>query len=120
MIDEVEAIKSIDDVKFEGNKDLIQIIGKDIDAKYIKRILGLSLSPEAIKHNADMKIVYTPIHGTGVMLIPDTLKAFGFKNVIDVPEQYVISGDFPTVVSPNPEEPAAMKMAVDKGQVGRC
>jgi phosphoglucomutase len=116
VIDEVEAIKSIDDVKFEGNKDLIQIIGKDIDAKYIKRILGLSLSPEAIKHNADMKIVYTPIHGTGVMLIPDTLKAFGFKNVIDVPEQYVISGDFPTVVSPNPEEPAAMKMAVDKAK----
>lgn len=116
VIDEVLAIKSIDDVKFQGNKELIEIIGKEIDEKYKKLICGLSLSPEAIKKNADMKIVYTPIHGTGIMLIPDTLKQFGFKNIISVDEQNVISGDFPTVVSPNPEEQAAMNMAIEKAK----
>lgn len=116
VIDEVLAIKSVDDVKFEGNKSLIKIIGKEIDAVYQQKICALSLSPDAIKRNADMKIVYTPIHGTGVMLIPDTLKKFGFNNIIDVPEQNVISGDFPTVVSPNPEEQAAMNMAIEKAK----
>lgn len=116
VIDEVNAIKSVDDVKFEGNKDLIEIIGKEIDEVYMNKICALSLSPESIKKNADMKIVYTPIHGTGIMLIPDTLKKFGFKNIISVEEQNVISGDFPTVVSPNPEEQAAMNMAIEKAK----
>ncbi|HOU68952.1 MAG TPA: phospho-sugar mutase [Paludibacteraceae bacterium] len=114
VIKEVEKIKSVDEIKFQGNKDLIQIIGKEIDEKYIDCITKLTLSPDSIKRNENMKIVYTPIHGTGVEIIPATLKAFGFKNIINVPEQDVVSGDFPTVVSPNPEEPAALDMAVKK------
>ena len=114
VIKEVEKIKSVDEIKFEGNSELIEIIGKEIDDKYINEITKLSLSPESIKRNENMKIVYTPIHGTGVYLIPETLKRFGFKNIVNVPEQDVISGDFPTVVSPNPEEPAALDMAIKK------
>ncbi len=114
VIKEVEKIKSVDEIKFKGNKSLIEIIGKEIDDKYIKAIKGITLSPESIKRNENMKIVYTPIHGTGVHIIPATMKEFGFKNIINVPEQDVVSGDFPTVVSPNPEEPAALDMAVKK------
>jgi phosphoglucomutase len=114
VIIEVNNIKSVDEIKFEGNKALIEIIGENIDKKYIERIKTLTLSPESIARNKDMKIVYTPIHGTGVKLIPRTLKAFGFNNIINVPEQDVVSGEFPTVVSPNPEEPAALAMAVKK------
>lgn len=116
VIKEVEKIKNIDDIKFKGNSSLIEIIGEKIDKIYIDKIKTLILSPEAIKRHKDLKIVYTPIHGTGVKLIPRTLKEYGFTNVIDVPEQYVISGDFPTVVSPNPEEPAALAMAVEKAK----
>ena len=107
-IDEVNKITSVKDVKFRGNAELIEIIGEEIDRRYLDRIKTLSLSPEAIAHHHDMKIVYTPIHGTGVKLIPASLKNFGFTNIIHVPEQDVVSGDFPTVVSPNPEEPAAL------------
>jgi len=114
VIKEVLKIKSVDEIKFKGNKSFIEIIGKEIDDKYIQAIKGLTLSPESIKRNENMKIVYTPIHGTGVHLIPTTMRAFGFKNIINVPEQDVVSGDFPTVVSPNPEEPAALDMAVKK------
>ncbi len=114
VIKEVEKIKSADEIKFKGDKSLIEIIGKEIDDKYIQAIKGITLSPESIKRNEDMKIVYTPIHGTGVRIIPATMKAFGFKNIIHVPEQDVVSGDFPTVASPNPEEPATMSMAVKK------
>jgi len=114
VITEVNKIKGVDDIKFEGNPDLIQIIGEDIDKPYIDAIKTLSLSPDAIKRNSDLKIVYTPIHGTGVKLIPRALKEYGFTNIINVPEQDVTSGDFPTVVSPNPEEPAALDMAVKK------
>ena len=113
-IDEVNKITSVKDVKFRGNAELIEIIGEEIDRRYLDRIKTLSLSPEAIAHHHDMKIVYTPIHGTGVKLIPATLKNFGFTNIIHVPEQDVVSGDFPTVVSPNPEEPAALDMAIKK------
>lgn len=113
-IDEVNKITSVKDVKFRGNAELIEIIGEEIDRRYLDRIKTLSLSPEAIAHHHDMKIVYTPIHGTGVMLIPASLKNFGFTNIIHVPEQDVVSGDFPTVVSPNPEEPAALDMAIKK------
>ena len=111
-IDEVNKITSVKDVKFRGNAELIEIIGEEIDRRYLDRIKTLSLSPEAIAHHHDMKIVYTPIHGTGVKLIPASLKNFGFTNIIHVPEQDVVSGDFPTVVSPNPEEPAALDMAM--------
>lgn len=114
VIKEVDKIKSVDDVKFEGNKSLINIIGEDIDLKFIEKIKTLTLSPNAIRNHKDMKIVYTPIHGTGVSIIPRTLKEFGFENIINVPEQDVVSGDFPTVVSPNPEEPAALELAVKK------
>ncbi len=113
-IDEVNKITSVKDVKFRGNAELIEIIGEEIDRRYLDRIKTLSLSPEAIAHHHDMKIVYTPIHGTGVKLIPASLKNFGFTNIIHVPEQDVVSGDFPTVVSPNPEESAALDMAIKK------
>lgn len=114
IIVEVNRIKDVDDIKFEGNPQLINIIGKDMDRAFIEEVKKLSLSPEAIKRHHDLKIVYTPIHGAGITLVPDALKAVGFTNVISVPEQEVISGDFPTVVSPNPEEPAALKLAVEK------
>ena len=115
IIDEVNLVKPTD-IKFEGNKALIEIIGKEIDEAFIQAITGISLSPEAITRHKDLKIVYTPIHGTGVTIIPACLKAFGFTNLIPVPEQNVVSGDFPTVVSPNPEEPAALLMAIDKAK----
>ncbi len=112
----VNKITSVDQIKFTPNKDLIQIIGKDVDEPYLKEIHALSLSPEADKRHADMKIVYTPIHGTGSMLMFDALKMWGFENVIHVPEQDVQSGDFPTVVSPNPENPEAMAMGIAKAK----
>ncbi|MCK9312103.1 MAG: phospho-sugar mutase [Bacteroidales bacterium] len=115
IIDEVNLVKT-KDIKFKGNKDLIQIIGKEIDEDFISRIKTLSLSPDSIKRHNDLKIVYTPIHGTGVKIIPACLRAFGFTNIIPVPEQNVVSGDFPTVISPNPEEPAALSMAIEKAK----
>lgn len=116
IINEVNAIAKVEDIRFEGNPALITTIGADIDKLYIEKIKGLSLSPESIQRHKDLKIVYTPIHGTGVRLIPDCLKAFGFSNIIHVPEQDIVSGDFPTVVSPNPEEPAALSMAIAKAK----
>jgi len=115
-IAEVNKIKSAADIKIEAQKDLIEIIGKDFDELYINELKTISLSPSIIEKYNDLKIVYTPIHGTGVYMIPDALRAYGFTNIINVPEQDVISGDFPTVVSPNPEEPAAMAMAVKKAE----
>ena len=114
VITEVMKITNVDDIKFNGNPALIEIIGEEIDKAFIENIKTLSLSPDAIKRNSNLKIVYTPIHGTGVMLVPRALKEYGFTNIIPVPEQNVVSGDFPTVVSPNPEEPAALDMAVKK------
>lgn len=116
VIAEVAKIKGPDDIKFEGNKSLIHIIGEDIDKVYLEQIKTIFLSPDSIKRNADLKIVYTPIHGTGIKLIPRCLQEIGFKNVILVDEQCVVSGDFPTVVSPNPEEPAALDMAIKKAK----
>lgn len=115
-IAEVNKIRNASDIKFKGNKSLIEIIGKKIDKEYIHDLTTISLSPESIARHKDMKIVYTPIHGTGVHIIPETLKAFGFTNIIHVPEQDIVSGDFPTVVSPNPEEPAALALAVKKAE----
>ena len=115
VIKEVMNVK-VDDIKFEGRPELIEIIGEEIDKKFIDAVKSISLSPEAIKRNSDLKIVYTPIHGTGITLIPRALREYGFTNIIDVPEQNVISGNFPTVISPNPEEPAALDMAVKKAK----
>lgn len=114
VIAEVNKITNIDDIKFTGNPDLIQIIGEEIDKAFIEGVKTISLSPEAIRRHKDLKIVYTPLHGTGIKLIPRALKEYGFENIIHIPEQDVVSGDFPTVISPNPEEPAAMEMAVKK------
>ena len=114
IIGEVNRIKSNDEIKFNGNSKLIEIIGKDMDKAFIEEVKKLVLSPEAIERNNDIKIVYTPIHGTGGKLIPDALRAIGFTNIINVPEQDVISGDFPTVISPNPEEPAALNLAIKR------
>ena len=114
-IAEVNRIRSIADIKFKGNPALIEMIGEEVDKLFLDKIKTLSLSPDAIERHKDMKIVYTPIHGTGVKLVPASLKNFGFTNIIHVPEQDVVSGDFPTVVSPNPEEPAALDMAIRKG-----
>ena len=115
IIDEVSHV-NIADIKFKGNPDLIEIIGEEIDKAFIERIQTISLSHGAIKQQRNLKIVYTPIHGTGIKVIPDCLKAFGFNNIILVPEQCVIDGNFPTVVSPNPEEPAALNMAIEKAK----
>lgn len=115
IIAEVNRISSIEEIKFNGNKELIEIIGKDMDKAFIDKVKSFVLSPQAIENQKELKIVYTPIHGTGIKLIPDALKAIGFTNVINVPEQDVISGDFPTVFSPNPEEPAALDLAIKRG-----
>ena len=116
VIDEVNAIQSIDDVKLNRNNDLVESIGEEIDKIYMEAIESLSLSPEAIKEYGDIGIVYTPIHGTGVKLVPDTLRKLGFKNIINVPEQDIPDGNFPTVKSPNPEETAALSMAIEKAK----
>ena len=111
IIDEVNKVK-VEDVKFDGNKELIQIIGEEIDKVYLDLIHRISIDPEVIKRQKDLKIVYTPLHGTGMMLIPRSLKLWGFENVHCVKEQMVKSGDFPTVVSPNPENGEALTLAL--------
>jgi len=116
IISEVGNIKSISEVKFEGNSDLVHEIGSEIDQKYLDQLLSLSLNPDIIREQNGLKIVYTPIHGSGVSLVPDTLKAFGFGEVYNVPEQDITDGDFPTVFSPNPEEKAALNMAIERAR----
>ena len=113
IIDEVNKIASAADIKFEGNKDLIVTIGKDIDDIYLEQIKGISIDPEVIRRQKDLSIVYTPIHGTGMMLIPRSLQMWGFENVHCVPEQMVKDGNFPTVVSPNPENAEALTLAIN-------
>ena len=115
-IDYVNRIKDVKEIKFNGNPDLIEIIGENVDSQYIKEIAKLSLSPDIIKKHSDLKIVYTPIHGTGKTMIPRSLERWGFRNIIHVPEQDVQSGDFPTVDSPNPENASAMAMAIKKAE----
>ncbi|MBO4984838.1 MAG: phospho-sugar mutase [Bacteroides sp.] len=112
IIDEVNKVASAADIKFEGNKELIQIIGEDVDSAYLDKVHSISIDPEVIKRQKDLSIVYTPIHGTGMMLVPRALKQWGFENVHCVPEQMVKSGDFPTVISPNPENAEALSMAI--------
>jgi phosphoglucomutase len=118
IIKEVNAITSIDQIKFQGNSDLIHSIGEEIDKKYVDHIVSLSISKEAIERQKDTKIVYTPIHGTGVKLVPRTLAQMGFKNVTVIKEQAEPNGNgqFPTVVYPNPEESEAMTLALEKAK----
>jgi phosphoglucomutase len=106
----------IEDIKWKGNEQLIETIGSEIDEIYTDKIKGLSLSPDAVSKFHDIKIVYTPIHGTGVKLVPMALKKYGFTNIINVPEQDISDGNFPTVKSPNPEESAALNLAIEKAK----
>lgn len=116
VIAEVQKITSVADVKFNGIPGNIELIGKEFDEIYLEKVVSLSLSPESISSHKDMKIVYTPLHGTGGVLVPAALKKFGFENISVVPEQAIYSGDFPTVKSPNPEEPAALEMAIRQAE----
>lgn len=108
VIAEVEKIASVDDVKWNGSEENITIIGKELDEKYIEMVHGLSVYPEVISKQQDLKIVYTSIHGTGIKMVPPVLERFGFKNVYIVKEQMQPDGNFPTVAYPNPEESEAM------------
>ena len=116
VINEVLKIVDISDVKFDGKKELIEIIGEEVDNVYLDRIHELSLSPDAIKRQKDFKIVFTNIHGTGAPLVPEVLKKFGFEKVYVVDEQLAPDGNFPTVKSPNPEESAALELAMQKAK----
>ena len=116
VIKEVEAISSVDDVKWSGGETNISIIGKEMDDKYIEMVKGLSVYPEVIAKQHDLKIVYTPIHGTGIMLVPKALQAYGFTNVHIVEEQATPDGNFPTVIYPNPEESETMSIGLKKAK----
>lgn len=116
VMEEVRNISSIDEVNFEGNGDLIKVIGEEIDKKYLEEITALSVSPEAIKDQNDLKIVFSPIHGTAGVLVPPALEKMGFTNVSVVEEQMEPDGDFPTVVYPNPEEKDALDLALAKAK----
>lgn len=111
IIDEVAKVK-VADIKFKGNPDLIQIIGEEVDKPYLDAIEGICIDPDLVKRNHDLCIVYTPLHGCGRVMIPRSLKQWGFTNVNCVPEQMIPDGNFPTVVSPNPEYPEALTMAL--------
>jgi len=116
VMEEVALVTSVDDVKFNVVEENIELIGEEIDELYLDRIVTLSVSPEAIKRQSDLKIVYSPIHGTGITLVPTALERFGFTNVSLVEEQIKPDGNFPTVVYPNPEEKEALTLALAKGQ----
>ncbi len=112
VIREVEKISSIDQVKWQGHKENIISIGLEIDEAYLAKLKTLSLSPDVIRQQKDLKIVYTPLHGTGRTLVPEILKRYGFENIYPVPEQMIADGNFPTVHSPNPEEHSALDMGI--------
>ena len=117
IINHVNRIHDVSEIKFEGNPDLIEIIGEEIDNQYIEQIHTLSLSPDIDKRQHDLKIVYTPIHGVGRDIIPRSLRRWGFDNIIHIPEQDVMTGEFPTVGgSPNPELLPTMRMAIEKAE----
>lgn len=115
VIEEVKRVKA-EDIKFTRVDEKIVTLGKDFDQKFLDTVKTLSLSPEAIAHQHDLKIVFTPLHGTTYELVPASLRNWGFTNITTIPEQMVTDGDFPTVASANPEEPAAFKMALDKAR----
>lgn len=117
IIDEVMQVSSAADIRFEGGEELIHIIGNDIDEVYLERLRTVSINPEVVQRQKDLKIVYTPIHGTGMMLVPRALQSWGFEQVMTVPEQMVKSGDFPTVESPNPENAEALTLAVEMARL---
>ncbi len=117
IINEVLKIESPSKVKFEGNRQNIKITGNEADNLYLDAILSLTLSKELVEKNSSLKIVYTPLHGTGVKIVPEALRRAGFKNIYGVPQQEVIDGNFPTVDSPNPEEKGALKMAIEQANI---
>ncbi|UYZ59599.1 phospho-sugar mutase [Hymenobacter latericus] len=116
IIREVNAIQSVDAVKFQADPSRIHIIGEDLDNAYLGEVAKLSINPDAIKRQHDLKIVYTPLHGTGITMVPKALQRFGFDNIHIVQEQATPDGNFPTVKSPNPEEKVAMQMALDQAK----
>ena len=116
VIIEVEKISSVDEVKWNGREQNITIIGKEIDTAYLNMVKGLSVYPEVCQAQHDLKIVYTPVHGSGIMLVPDALKAYGFTNVHIVKEQSVPDGNFPTVIYPNPEERETMSIGLQQAK----
>jgi phosphoglucomutase len=117
IIKEVTAIESLDAVKKDNNQHLIKVLSTDFDELYLTEILNLSLNPDVIKTNNDIVFVYTPLHGTGVKLVPEVLKRLGFTNVFLVEEQAIADGNFPTTISPNPEEKAALNLALEKAKM---
>ncbi len=117
IINEVLKIESPSKVKFEGNRQNIKITGNEADNLYLDAILSLTLSKELVEKNSSLKIVYTPLHGTGVKIVPEAFRRAGFKNIYGVPQQEVIDGNFPTVDSPNPEEKGALKMAIEQANI---
>ena len=116
IITEVNNIDSLNKIKWKRDEARVQIIGEDIDNEYLKMLTSLSVNPKAIQKKNDLKIVFTPLHGTGIVMIPKALKAFGFKNVTLVDEQSVPDGNFPTTPYPNPEEKSTLKMALEKAE----
>ena len=116
VMQEVAKVLSVDDVKFTAKPENITYIGEEIDEDYLQKITSLSVSPDAIKRQKDLKIVFSPIHGTGITLVPQALERFGFENVILVDEQTTPDGNFPTVVYPNPEEKEALTLALKKAK----
>lgn len=114
IIEEVRKITSVKEIRSDADKGKINILGKEIDNLFLDEIRKISLHPELIRRHSEMGIVYTPIHGSGVTLIPPALRMLGFTNLINVPEQDIIDGNFPTVKSPNPEEPGALRMAIER------
>lgn len=116
VMNEVRKIQDISEINFEGNSENIEQIGAEIDEQFLNELVALSVSKEAIERQKDMKIVFSPIHGTGGVLVPPVLKKFGFENVLLVEEQMVVDGNFPTVIYPNPEEEEALTMALNKAK----
>ena len=114
IIEEVRNIRSVKDIRFDAKKEKINILGTETDTLFLAEIQKMSLNREAVRNQSEMGIVYTPIHGTGVELIPSALRLFGFTNIINVPDQDITDGNFPTVKSPNPEEPGALRLAIEK------
>jgi phosphoglucomutase len=114
VIAEVQKIKGFEEVNFDAKPELIEVIADEIDQVYLDKVCALSLSPEIILKNQDINIVYTALHGTGITLVPEALKRFGFKNISIVEEQCIPDGNFPTLKSPNPEEPSALQMGIEK------
>lgn len=116
IIDEVNKVSNVKQIKFDADTDKIISLGEDMDELFINEVHQVSLNPDVIKKQHNLKIVFSPIHGATVKIVPQALAKFGFTNIIHIPEQDVVDGNFPTVESPNPEEPAALRMATDKAK----